>query len=174
MSVIIREGHFPHDNQRILALFTAYAESLGIDLTYQNFDGELASLPGKYASEQGGALLLAQLQPDRAEKRPAEREREREESGTVVGCVALRRNTDTWCEMKRLYVTPDARKTGAGIKLAQAVIQKARELGYGGIRLDTLPVMVPALTLYRRLGFVEIEKYYETPVEGTIFMGLEL
>lgn len=170
MALIIREAQPPHDNQRILELFTAYASSLGIDLTYQNFNDELASLPGKYAAEQGGALLLAQLQPRAAPAKPTTAEQD----DAIVGCVALRRNTDTWCEMKRLYVTPDARKTGAGVKLAQAVIQKARELGYGGIRLDTLPVMVPALTLYRRLGFVEIEKYYETPVEGTIFMGLEL
>lgn len=168
MALTIREAQFPQDNQRILALFTAYVESLGIDLTYQNFNDELASFPGKYTAEQGGALIIAQIQSNPAEPNAIERDH------GIVGCVALRRNTDTWCEMKRLYVTTNARKTGAGVKLAQAVIQKARGLGYGGIRLDTLPAMVPALTLYRRLGFVEIEKYYETPVEGTIFMGLKL
>lgn len=169
MALTIREAQFPQHNERILALFTAYVESLGIDLRYQNFDDELASFPGKYTAERGGALLIAQIQSN-----PQDQDTLNRADHGIVGCVALRRNTDTWCEMKRLYVTPEARKTGAGVQLAQAVIQKARDLGYGGIRLDTLPAMVPALTLYRRLGFVEIEKYYETPVEGTIFMGLDL
>lgn len=173
MTVTIRNAQFPQDNHRILALFAAYAESLGIDLTFQNFDDELASFPGKYTSQQGGALVVAEIQSDFGGSTVETRDDE-SPARTIVGCVALRRNTDIWCEMKRLYVTPQARKTGTGQKLAQAIIQKARELGYDAMRLDTLSHMVPALTLYRRLGFEEIEKYYETPLEGTVFMGLRL
>lgn len=172
MAVRIRNARFPQDNHRILALFAAYAESLGIDLTFQNFDDELASFPGKYTPQEGGALIVAELHSDSS--RSTVEASEESPAHNIVGCVALRRNTDTWCEMKRLYVTPQARKTGAGQKLVQEIIQQGCELGYEGMRLDTLSHMVPALTLYRRFGFEEIEKYYETPLEGTVFMGLRL
>lgn len=166
MSVTIRPAQFPRDNPQILALFSAYAESLGIDLTFQNFQDELASFPGKYSSAEGGALLIAESEPEPTESS------DNTENVRVIGCVALRHNTSAWCEMKRLYVAPDARRTGAGEKLVGAVIEQAKNLGYEGMRLDTLPEMVAAQKLYRRFGFEIIEKYYETPLERTVFMGV--
>lgn len=139
------------------ALFRAYAESLPIDLGYQGFEAELASLPGKYAPP-AGALLLARA-PD----------------GETVGCVALRPiDGDRICEMKRLYVRPEARGSGLGGALVAAIVRAAREAGYAEMRLDTLPTMRAALAMYARAGFVEIPAYYPTPVDGTIFLGLTL
>jgi ribosomal protein S18 acetylase RimI-like enzyme len=163
---------FPNDKQAVTALFTAYTAALGIDLTFQNYQTELDSLPGKYSPEQGGCLLVARLDDD-------------ETNEQIIGCVAYRalppssNSTDTYekryyCEMKRLYLSPTARGTGIGTKLVEAIIQHARESGlYSGMRLDTLPYMESARAMYKRYGFGEVEKYYETPLEGTIFMGLE-
>lgn len=157
---------FPEDKQAITALFAAYTAALGIDLTFQNYQNELNSLPGKYSPEQGGCLLVA-----------------RDDANTLVGCVAYRALPSTnpdnhsgegYCEMKRLYLSPSARGTGLGTKLVEAIIEHARASGqYKGIRLDTLPNMESARALYTRYGFREVERYYETPLEGTIFMGLE-
>lgn len=172
MPVTIRHAQFPQDNSHILTLFSAYAESLGIDLSFQNFEDELASFPGKYASTEGGSLLIAEFQPEPTDSKPENNENV--PGNPIIGCVALRRNTSTWCEMKRLYVNQQARRTGAGEKLVQAIINEARELGYQGMRLDTLSEMTAAQKLYRRFGFEVIEKYYETPVQETVFMGLQL
>jgi GNAT superfamily N-acetyltransferase len=138
-------------------LFEAYQASLGIDLAYQDFAAELAGLPGKY-TPPAGALLLA---------RGADR--------TVLGCVALRPlTTEGRCEMKRLYVVPAGRGIGLGKALVNAIVGEARRIGYREMRLDTLPTMASALGLYRRAGFVPTEPYYDTPVEGTIFLALAL
>ena len=150
----------PDDIQTITRLFEAYALSLGIDLGFQDFVAELASLPGKYGSPTG-RLLLAR-QNDTAE---------------AIGCVALRPLPDAGadcCEMKRLYVDPRGRGTGVGRALAERVIVEARHIGYKAMRLDTLPQMESARALYARLGFTEIEAYYATPLEGTLFMELDL
>ncbi|EYE94767.1 GNAT family N-acetyltransferase [Aspergillus ruber CBS 135680] len=163
MPVTIRHARFPEENSQVLALFAAYAESLGVDLTFQNFRKEVASFPGKYASSQGGALLLAEVTDTTSSNT---------NPNGLIGCVALRYNTPIWCEMKRLYVTPQARGTGTGEKLVTAIIQQAKDLGYEGMRLDTLPEMVAAQKLYRRFGFEIIDKYYDTPLEQTVFMGL--
>lgn len=160
---MIRHARFPEENSQVLALFAAYAESLGVDLTFQNFRKEVASFPGKYASSQGGALLLAEVTDTTSSNT---------NPNGLIGCVALRYNTPIWCEMKRLYVTPQARGTGTGEKLVTAIIQQAKDLGYEGMRLDTLPEMVAAQKLYRRFGFEVIDKYYDTPLEQTVFMGL--
>lgn len=167
MSVTIRRARFPEENSQVLGLFAAYAESLGVDLTFQNFQKEVASFPGKYASSQGGAPLLAEITDTDSNNNDANADTNR-----LIGCVGLRYNTPTWCEMKRLYVKPQARRTGAGEKLVAAVIQQAKDLGYEGMRLDTLPDMVAAQKLYRRFGFEIIDKYYDTPLEQTVFMGL--
>ena len=168
MPVTIRHARFPEENSQVLGLFAAYAESLGVDLTFQNFQKEVASFPGKYASSQGGALLLAEVTGTDSNNNDANSDANR-----LIGCVALRYNTPTWCEMKRLYVIPEARGTGTGEKLVAAIIQQAKNTGYKGIRLDTLPDMVAAQKLYRRFGFEIIDKYYDSPLEQTVFMGLQ-
>jgi ribosomal protein S18 acetylase RimI-like enzyme len=139
------------------ALFRAYAEALGIDLSFQDFEGELASLPGKYARPKG-ELLLA-----------------RGNGGEPLGCVAMRpMSEDGCCEMKRLYVAPAARGLGLGLALVEAIITAAHRAGYREMRLDTLPTMATALSLYERQGFVRIAPYYDTPVVGTVFMAKQL
>lgn len=144
------------DLPALTELFRAYAASLPIDLGYQGFDGELASLPGKYAPPDG-ALLIA-----------------RDANGAPVGCVAMRPLAPGVCEMKRLYVALEGRGTGLGRDLAVAIIEAARAGFYAEMRLDTLATMQSAKALYRSLGFVEIEAYYDTPIEGTVFMSLKL
>lgn len=141
----------------VVALFRAYAASLPVDLAYQNFDTELATLPGKYAPPRG-VLLLARL----ADGRP-------------VGCVAMRpMDSVAACEMKRLYVSPEGRGMGLGSRLVSALVEIARAAGHTEMWLDTLPTMTEAQSLYRRLGFDPVEPYYETPVSGTLFMRLKL
>ena len=134
-------------------LFQAYAESLDIDLAYQDFEAELASLPGAYAPP-AGTLLLA-----------------RDRDGQPVGCVGLRPNVvDRCCEMKRLSVAPAGRGAGLGRQLVASVLQVAADIGNREVLLDTLPDMVAATSLYRQCGFEPIPAYYDSPVSGTIFM----
>ena len=141
---------------RARELFEEYAAGVGISLCFQNFDKELAELPGAYVPP-GGRLFLAIKEEQSA------------------GCVALRRIGEGVCEMKRLYVRPHFRGTGLGRTLAETVIQTAREIGYHRMRLDTLPgKMDQAIAMYRTLGFKEIEPYYSNPVEGAVFMELEM
>ncbi|KAJ5895680.1 hypothetical protein N7495_007371 [Penicillium taxi] len=180
MSVYIEAAHFPKDTEAIRSLFSGYAESLGIDLAFQEFDKELDSLPGKYAESQGGALLIARVRkPNEDSDRTAFAPLSTSHSTKLappfpaVGCVALRSNSDNWCEMKRLYVVPEARGLRLGDQLVAAIIEKAKLLGYRGIRLDTLPTMTAAQKLYRRYGLVKIESYYDTPIENTVFMGCD-
>lgn len=154
---MIAVAQFPTDLPAVTQLFRAYAQSLPIDLGYQGFDGELASLPGKYAPLQG-ALLVA-----------------RDASSEALGCVAMRPLAEPGvCEMKRLYVAPAGRGQGLGKRLALAIIEAARAAGYHEMRLDTLASMQEAQALYRSLGFAQIGAYYETPVADTVFMSLTL
>ena len=140
-----------------IGLIRADAATLEIDLAYQGFEAELQAMPGAYAPPRG-ALLLA---------RPCH--------GTPMGCVGLRPITaDGRAEMKRLFVAEEARGCGLGQRLALAAIAAAERIGYREIVLDTLPSMTGAQALYRRLGFEVIDPYYETPIEGTIFMRLAL
>lgn len=135
----------------VRALFTEYAGSLGVDLSYQQFSSELSGLPGKYA-EPDGRLYLALV------------------DGVPAGCVALRRFDAARAEMKRLYVRPAFRGLHLGSLLVKQAIDAAREIGYRSVLLDTLQSMDRAKQLYRQLGFVEIEPYYDSPVAGTAFL----
>ena len=151
----IAEAHAGKNLQEVRKLFEEYAASLGISLDFQDFDDELATLPGSYAPPEG-CLLIALWQ------------------GQVAGCVALRKIRDGLCEMKRLYTRSPFRGLKIGRALAEAVIKQAREIGYARMRLDTLPSMERARTLYASLGFREIEPYRYNPIEGTAFMELTL
>jgi ribosomal protein S18 acetylase RimI-like enzyme len=142
-----------HEMETVATLFRAYAGALGVDLSYQGFEAELAGLPGAYAPPSG-ALLIA-VSP----------------AGDPLGCVGVRPLAEPGiCEMKRLHAAPVARGGGIGRALAVAAIEAATHAGYHTMRLDTLPAMITAQTLYRRLGFEETPPYYASPVPGTIFM----
>lgn len=136
-------------------LFQEYADSLGFDLGFQDFERELSDFPGEYAPPRG-RLILARL------------------GAAAVGCVALRRLDADCCEMKRLYVRPIARGSGAGRALARAAIEAAQTAGYARMRLDTVPQMKEARQLYRSLGFREIEPYRFNSIPGTAFMEIML
>jgi putative acetyltransferase len=136
-------------------LFLEYESAIGFDLCFQDFDREVAELPGEYAPPRG-ALLLAM-----AEERP-------------VGCVALRALDERTCELKRLYVRPVARGRGVGRLLCETVIAEARSRGYDRMRLDTVPQMAEAIALYRALGFTATGPYRHNPIPGALFMELAL
>ncbi|MCG8615937.1 MAG: GNAT family N-acetyltransferase [Desulfobacterales bacterium] len=143
------------DMDVIRVLFREYENYLQVDLCFQSFEAELAELPGKYAPPEGALLMAA-------------------EQGNVLGCVALKKLEDGVCEMKRLYVRPDARGTGLGRQLAVRIIRAAREIGYREMRLDTLDKLTAAIALYRSIGFRETDPYYSNPLPGVVYLTLDL
>jgi putative acetyltransferase len=137
-------------------LFLEYAQSLGVNLCFQNFEEELAGLPGHYAPPDG-RLLLAEYE------------------GQLAGCVALHRWEPGVCEMKRLYLRPSFRGKRLGRVIAETIIAEARNIGYRHMRLDTIePIMKDAVEMYRKLGFKEISPYRPNPIAGAMYMELQL
>jgi putative acetyltransferase len=145
-----------NDIEHARELFREYEAWLEVDLCFQNFEKELAELPGKYAPPDGRLLLAV-------------------ENGKVAGCAALRKIGEGICEIKRLFLRPQFRGKGLGRQLAEVIIEEAKQIGYERMRLDTLPPkMNDAIALYRLLEFKEIEPYYDNPVPGAKFMELDL
>lgn len=151
----IRPARVPADLPAVRALFLEYAAGLGFDLCFQDFETELATLPGKYAPP-AGRLLLAW------------------HGAETVGCVALRPVDGDACEMKRMYVRSSARGLQVGRRLAVRICDEARDAGYRRMLLDTLPSMSAAVRLYTALGFKPVEPYVFNPIEGAIFLGRDL
>lgn len=155
----VRSAAAPELIEAARELFTEYARGLGVDLCFQNFDDELAQLPGEYCPP-GGQLLLAWV------------------DGALAGCVAMRPLADVdyanACEMKRLYVRPAFRRVGLGRVLAQSLLDEGRRAGYSVMLLDTLDDMEAARELYETLGFEAIPPYYFNPIAGAHYLKVEL
>ncbi|MGB4117282.1 MAG: GNAT family N-acetyltransferase [Polaromonas sp.] len=149
----------PADFQATRQIFQEYAQQLGVDLCFQNFDAELETLPGDYAEPQG-ALLLAMV------------------DGQLAGCCALRPldsvDYPNASEMKRLYVRDSHRRLGLGRQLAEAILDAARVAGYHHVLLDTLSEMESARALYEDLNFEEIPPYYHNPIAGAHYLKVDL
>ena len=142
--------------EQVRELWREYAAWLEVDLCFQNFEQELAGLPGRYALPEGRLLLALS-------------------DGQLAGCIALRKIGEGTCEMKRLYVRPGFRGEGIGRQLTALLIDEARKIGYARMRLDTLPSkMKKAEAVYRAAGFTEIEPYYHNPIAGAVYMELTL
>ena len=157
--IVLQRPDSAEDIEETRAIFREYAQSLGVDLCFQDFESELARLPGEYQAP-GGHLLLARV------------------DGRLAGCGALRPLPESdyanACEMKRLYVRPDFRGFGLGRALAGALFDEARRIGYSSMLLDTLDDMEAARELYATLGFEEIPPYYFNPIPGAHYLKAEL
>ena len=153
--VTIEEDYSPDAIAEIRRLFREYEQAIGVDLCFQQFQQELDTLPGKYAPPDG-RLLLAKYQ------------------GVYCGCVGLRPLAEGICEMKRLYIKPEFRNRKIARLLVKQIITLARDRGYEKMRLDTLRTMKAATALYRSFGFVSIQAYYDNPLEGVLYLELDL
>ena len=146
----IKHAQTPAEIEDVRYLFREYEAFLGVDLCFQSFEDEPAGLPGKYAPPSGALLIGTN-------------------AGVTVGCVAVRALDDRACEMKRLFVKPEARGAGLGKQLACKIIAVARELGYSLVRLDTLDRLTGAMRLYETLGFRRTASYYDNPLSGVVY-----
>lgn len=146
---------FPDDLLAVQAIFREYVQSTQADLGFQNYDTEFANLPGAYAQPQGCVMLV------RCHHR-------------VVGCAALRKIDTVTCELKRVYLRPDARGNRSGKRLVLTMIKQARAIGYQSMCLDVLPEFQTAQRLYENLGFTDAPPVSVNPVPGTRFMALKL
>ena len=154
----IRLATSPQDIEHARELMRNYARWTEIDLCFQNFEEELAALPGKYSAPEGG-LWLAEI----------------DGATSPVGVVAVRALTNSTCELKRLWVEPGVKGTGIGRDLTRTAIAFARDAGYAEMKLDTLKNRMPAaIALYRSLGFVDAEPYTHNPEPDVLFMTLNL
>jgi len=151
----IKRVETPDEIEAVRSLFREYEDYLDVDLCFQNFEEELAGLPGKYAPPDG-LLLLAW------------------EGSEAAGCGALRKLGEDTCEMKRLYVKPQFRGQGLGIALAKRLIDGAADLGYATMLLDTLDKLTEAMKIYESLGFVRTGPYYQNPLAGAVYWKLIL
>lgn len=152
----IKQVETPREVESTRQLFEEYVTWLGVNLCFQNYDKEVAELPGEYVPPTGRLYLAT-------------------EDDNVAGCIALRKLDDDVCEMKRLYVRPEYRSKRLGRTLVDRIIKDARTSGYNRMRLDTLPgKMDQAIAMYRSLGFTEIPPYYNNPYDTAMFMELEL
>jgi len=156
----IRPARGDFDLAQIRQLFSEYQQFLGVDLCFQGFQEELASLPGKYRPPQG-ELLIAEVETG-------------EGQWQVAGCVGVRPLDDRRCEMKRLYVRPEFQGLKLGRRLAEAIVGVATEMGYQVMQLDTLRRLSAAIHLYRSMGFVPTEAYYDNPLEQVVYLSLPL
>ncbi len=170
----------PEELGGVRAVFCEYAQTLGIDLTFQGFDEELSSLPGDYAPPRG-TLLLALIDAD--DMAPTEDEdillqRPSDPRMRIAGCCALRpldaADYPNAAEMKRLYVRPSFRGLGLGRQLAEAILDAGRSAGYSCVLLDTLSDMESARALYEDLGFTEVPPYYHNPIAGSHYLKVDL
>lgn len=153
-NVTIRPAR-PADIPGVRLMLEEYVRWIGLDLAFQEVEEELAGLPGDYAPPRG-ALFVA------------------EDDGRLIGMIGVRSFEGAICEMKRLYVRPEARGRGLAKQLIAAALDEARRLRYSEIRLDTLPMMGDAQSLYVALGFADIPPYYDTPIAGTRFMAKKI
>ena len=154
--LVVKQAASPAQIAQARELFLEYAQSLSFSLCFQNFEEELAGLPGDYAPPDG-RLLLAMYEDQ------------------LAGCVALHKLEPGICEMKRLYLRPQFRGKRLGRALADQIIVEARQIGYQRMRLDTVePVMKDAVAMYRKIGFREIEPYRSNPIAGALYMELQL
>jgi ribosomal protein S18 acetylase RimI-like enzyme len=155
MTAKIKSIETSEDIESLRTLFHEYARTLGFDLSFQGFDEEVESLPGKYVPPEGCLLIAVEGQD-------------------VLGCVALRKTEGDVCEMKRLFVRPEHRGKGIGRELVHAVINASRDMGYTRMRLDTISSMKEAIALYRSLGFHDTKPYCYNPVPEAVFLELDL
>lgn len=153
MDFIIKEAY--HNLEDVKRLFKEYTEMLGVDLSFQHYDEEIAGLPGKYGKPYGRLYLAYH-------------------DAKAAGCIALRRFDQNTCELKRLYVRPEFRGKKAGEKLMKKAIADARMIGYKRICLDTLFTLQNAVHLYRNLGFYEIPAYYHNPLKNVLYFSIDL
>ncbi|MDR2364901.1 MAG: GNAT family N-acetyltransferase, partial [Zoogloeaceae bacterium] len=149
---------FSADDPAIPALrgfFRDYAAWMGVNLSFQNFDKEISTLPGCYSGETGRLFVS-------------------EKAGRPIGCVGIRALSESMCEMKRMYVMPEERGHGAGTALTLTAIRAARDMGFHRLALDAIPSMRMAVKICRELGFTEAPAYYPAPLEGAIYLSLDL
>ncbi|KVL86457.1 GNAT family N-acetyltransferase [Burkholderia stagnalis] len=151
----IRAAHYPDDAAAVDAIFREYIASPTVSLAFQDYEAELAALPGKYAAPRGRLLLAWR-------------------DARVVGCAAFREVDATTCEMKRVYVRPEARGTQLGRQLVERLLRDAKAAGYARMCLDVLPEFEAARRLYESLGFTPAPPVTFNPVPGTAFLGRDL